>query len=108
MTRRETIIALRARHQAFRVATDLDHPHLDPPPPPQPAIPMSSIPPRPEYAPMPPRGPLYVYVDDDDYDEYRPPDPSPSRLARILMHDVVLGLGIIAAGVVLILLCAYG
>ena len=36
---RETIIALRARHQAYRIASDILYPHVDVPPPPQPAIP---------------------------------------------------------------------
>ena len=36
---RETIIALRARHEAYRIASDILHPHVDVPPPPQPAIP---------------------------------------------------------------------
>jgi hypothetical protein len=37
--RRETIIALRARHTAFRIAIDILHPRQSPPPPmpPQPA-----------------------------------------------------------------------
>jgi len=39
MLRRETIIALRARHEAYRIASDLLYPHVDVPPPPQPAIP---------------------------------------------------------------------
>jgi hypothetical protein len=40
MFRRETIIALRARHQAYRIASDILNPHADVPPPPQPAIPI--------------------------------------------------------------------
>ena len=47
MIRRETIIALRARHQAFRIASDILYPHVELPPPLQPAIP-----------PIP--GPLFV------------------------------------------------
>jgi hypothetical protein len=38
---RETIIALRARHQSFRIATEIGRPHLEMPPPPQPAIPVA-------------------------------------------------------------------
>ena len=34
MIRRETIIALRARHQAFGTATEVAHPHLEVPPAP--------------------------------------------------------------------------
>ena len=40
MFRRETIIALRARHQAYRIATDILHPHVDSPPPPEPPLPI--------------------------------------------------------------------
>ena len=40
MFRRETIIALRARHQAYRIATEILHPHVQTPRPPEPAIPM--------------------------------------------------------------------
>jgi hypothetical protein len=40
MFRRETIIALRARHQAHRIASDILNPHVDTPPPPQPAMPV--------------------------------------------------------------------
>jgi hypothetical protein len=39
MFRRETIIALRARHQAYRIASDFVYPHVDVPAPPLPAIP---------------------------------------------------------------------
>jgi hypothetical protein len=37
--RRETIIALRARHEAYRIASDILYPRVEVPPPPQPAIP---------------------------------------------------------------------
>ena len=43
MFRRETIIALRARHQAYRIATDILHPHVDAPAPPQPAMPVEPL-----------------------------------------------------------------
>jgi hypothetical protein len=36
---RETIIALRARHEAYRIASDILYPRVEVPPPPQPAIP---------------------------------------------------------------------
>jgi hypothetical protein len=39
MFRRETIIALRARHQAYRIASDIAHPHVNVPPPPEPPLP---------------------------------------------------------------------
>jgi hypothetical protein len=39
MFRRETIIALRARHEAYRIASDILYPRVEVPPPPQPAIP---------------------------------------------------------------------
>ena len=41
--RRETMIALRARHQSFRIASDIDTPHLDVPLPPAPAIPLEPV-----------------------------------------------------------------
>jgi hypothetical protein len=40
MFRRETIIALRARHQAYRVASDILYPHVQTPAPPEPVIPL--------------------------------------------------------------------
>jgi hypothetical protein len=40
MFRRETIIALRARHEAYRIASDILYPRVEVPPPPQPAIPI--------------------------------------------------------------------
>jgi hypothetical protein len=40
MLRRETIIALRARHTAFRIAIEILHPQQTPPPAAQPAIPV--------------------------------------------------------------------
>jgi hypothetical protein len=40
MFRRETIIALRARHQAYRVASDILYPHVDAQPPPEPGMPL--------------------------------------------------------------------
>ena len=39
MFRRETIIALRARHTAYRIASDILYPQVDVEPPPEPAIP---------------------------------------------------------------------
>jgi hypothetical protein len=38
--RRETMIALKARQQAYRIASDILNPELEVPPPPQPAIPI--------------------------------------------------------------------
>jgi hypothetical protein len=40
MPRRETIIALRARHTAFRIAVDILYPQQSPPPLAQPAMPI--------------------------------------------------------------------
>jgi len=40
MLRRETIIALRARHTAFRIAVEILYPQQPPPPGVQPAIPV--------------------------------------------------------------------
>ena len=40
MFRRETIIALRARHQAYRIASEIVNPHVQTPRPPQPAMPV--------------------------------------------------------------------
>jgi hypothetical protein len=41
MFRRETIIALRARHQAYRVASDILYPQVEAPAPPEPVIPLT-------------------------------------------------------------------
>ena len=43
MLRRETIIALRARHTAFRIALDILHPHLQAPPLPEPVVPSPPV-----------------------------------------------------------------
>lgn len=43
MIRRETIIALRARHTAFRIAIDFLYPQQPAPPLPQPVIPIVDI-----------------------------------------------------------------
>jgi hypothetical protein len=40
MLRRETIVALRARHAAFRIAVEILHPRQPPPPAVQPAMPI--------------------------------------------------------------------
>ena len=40
MFRRETIIALRARHEAYRIATEILHPYEEVPRPPEPALPI--------------------------------------------------------------------
>jgi hypothetical protein len=39
MFRRETLIALRARHEAYRIATEIQHPPIEPPPLPTPVVP---------------------------------------------------------------------
>ena len=55
MFRRETIIALRARHEAYRIATEILYPHVaSPQPPPQPAMPVDP----PDFSPF--RRPLDV------------------------------------------------
>ena len=98
--RRETMIALRARHEALEVARDVAYPPLAVPPPPAPPLPdLGWI----EYEPNPPalRGPQYVH--------YEPaPQPPPSTLERVLMSDVVLSLLMIVLGVAVVLLCKYG
>ena len=38
------MIALRARREAYRIASDLMHPHVDVPPPPAPTLPVVMIP----------------------------------------------------------------
>jgi hypothetical protein len=43
MFRRETIIALRARHEAFRIASEIANPHVEGAPrPPEPALPIDT------------------------------------------------------------------
>ena len=39
MFRRETLIALRARQEAYRIATEIQHPPVQPPPLPTPVVP---------------------------------------------------------------------
>ena len=43
MLRRETIIALRARHTAFRIATDILYPHQSVGPAPEPVMPIMDM-----------------------------------------------------------------
>jgi hypothetical protein len=61
MLRRETMIALRARHTAFRMAIEIMHPRLTPPPlpPPEVAIPVMPLPDRPYTQPQ---APTWRYV----------------------------------------------
>ena len=39
MFRRETLIALKARQEAYRIATEIQHPPVQPPPMPTPVVP---------------------------------------------------------------------
>ena len=94
---RETMIALRARHEAFRIATAVDQPHMDAPPPPTPAIPVATY----HLArPLLPPSPVYI--------EYVDAPPPESKVARVLMSDLVLSLLLILIGAGVILLCKYG
>jgi hypothetical protein len=93
--RRETMIALRARHQAFRIANEVGHLPLESPPrPPQPAIPIVEWRDPPRW-----RAPVFMYL---------PPDPPKTKLGRFLMSDIVLSLLAILSGLAVILLCKYG
>jgi hypothetical protein len=95
---RETMIALRARHEAFRIATEIDRPHMEAPPPPEPAIPL--MPHEVGYRPAPPALPVYIeYIDAP-----RPQSP----VARVLMSDLVLSLLMILIGAGVIVLCKFG
>src|SRR5882724_13080550 len=49
--RKASMIALRARHQAYRIASDMLHPPLDVPRPPEPVVPLHL---DPTYEPEPP------------------------------------------------------
>jgi hypothetical protein len=91
---RETMIALRARHEAFRVASKVQNPRVNAPPPPQPAIPLApatleyAVPPEP-----PPQPPI---------------DSPPSALFEVLTSDVVLSIAAIVIGIAVVLMCKYG
>ena len=102
---RETMIALRARHQAFRIASDVGHPRIDVPPPPEPAIP---VPPEvvPARHPVPVRPVYLIYADPAD-DEVTSPQPQ-SPVARVLTSDLVLSLLMILIGAGAIVLCKFG
>ena len=95
---RETMIALRARHEALEVTRDIAYPALEVPPPPVPAIRVV----REVCYELPPPPPRRI--------EYRyEPAPEPTtKLGRCLMSDLVLSITAIAIGVGLILLCKYG
>ena len=101
MLRRETMIALRARHESFRVASDVAHPHLDVPPPPEPPLPLEAT----KRPPPPP--PIAEFARDSDR-LLRRVDEIHSKFIRLLMSDVVLSLIGIAAGFAVILLFKYG
>ena len=100
---RETMIALRARHQSARLASAIDRPHMEAPPPPMPAIPV--VPDRVAY--RPPAQPVYIEYADAADDEVTPPQPQ-SPVARVLMSDLVLSLLMILCGVGVVVLCKYG
>jgi hypothetical protein len=53
MLRRAHIVALKARHQAFRIASEILYPHVEAPPPPQPVVPHILIDRAPAYRPAP-------------------------------------------------------
>ena len=95
MLRRETIIALRARHQAFRIATEVAHPPLDVPPSPPPKLCEGMPPPPLSYAPS------------REWElEYCPPPPVPLEhdrdVADALRHFAI-ACGIIVGSLVLFL-----
>ena len=101
MPRRETIIALRARHEAFRVATDVQHPHLDvrppiPPPVPKPVLPAMQR--RPHY--------YEPSANWQDFDEL--PAPPRMKLFGIDVSDIVAVIIAMAAAAGVVLLAAYG
>ena len=108
--RRETMIALRARRQSFRIATDLDQSHMEPPVQPQRVLPLlPPPPPTPDWwEPAEPHTTLtrYVHYDVSPFAGGSPPPPS--KLARALMSDVVLSILGILSGVAVILMCKYG
>ena len=100
--RPESIIALRARHEALEVAREIAYPPLRLPDAPLQGLPVSpdeiwySRPPEPQ---APPRRIEYRYE----------PAPLPtSKLGRCLMSDIVLAIAGIVIGLGLILLCKYG
>jgi len=94
MLRRETMIALRARHEAFRVASKVQNPRVNAPLPPQPAIPL--VPDKLEYAipaEPPPQPPI---------------ESPPSVLVEVLTSDIVLAIAGIIIGIAVVLMCKYG
>jgi hypothetical protein len=97
--RPESIIALKARHEAMEVSRDIAYPPLALPPPPVPAIKMT--PAEIDYA-MPPSPPEEVR------ERYEPAPLPTSELGRFLMSDVVLSIAGIVIGLAIILLCKYG
>ena len=103
--RRETMIALRARHEALEVTRDIAYPPLQVPPPPAPPIPVVSGDWDVSYEPPPrPAGPP-VYV---EYVYAPAPEPSSTLGRALMMSDVALSLLAILLGIGVILLCKYG
>ena len=105
--RRETMIALRARHQSLEVARDLAYPPLEVTPPPMPPLPVvepaityESVPPPPIECDRDVAPPGYVIVEN--------PDAPPSKLFSTLTSDIVLSVLAILTGIAVILLCKYG
>ena len=97
--RRETMIALRARHEALEVTRDIAYPPLEVSPPLQRAIPVA---PGEMWYALPPPPPQRIEF------RYEPAPPPKSKLGRFLMSDAVLLLLMILIGVAVILLCRYG
>ena len=107
LRRRETMIALRARHQALDVTRDIAYPPLDVPPPPVPVIPPNACEDDRPGRPCVRLHPLcYQIILDRDLE--RADDRPPSKLVSALMSDLVLSILGILIGLGTILLCKYG
>jgi hypothetical protein len=98
---RETMIALRARHEAMEVSHDMAYPPLALPRPPEPAIKLT--PAEIDYA-MPPSPPSPA----ERRARYEPAPLPTSEIGRFLMSDLVLSIAGIVIGLAIILLCKYG
>ena len=104
---RETMIALRARHEAFRIAAEIGQPQMEPPAQPQPVLPLLP-PPPPEPDWWAEREPAlisrYVHYDVSPFASEAPPPQSRRQMVVQMVGAILMILG----GMILIVMAVHG